>query len=197
MGIALFGGSFNPVHMGHYEIVRQTLNLEIISRIIVIPAYKNPLKEDVPALPQSVRLEMLSATFAEFEPVEISRYELNDNRTSYTYKTLEHFASVYPDRKIYLLIGEDTFNSFPFWAKIDKVFQLSTPLVYPRIPSNPEKTHQNKIRYGNSIQWIDMTIPDISSTMIRKSSIDRVKRNGWIHPDALDFWIDYATKTHQ
>ena len=62
MTIAIFGGSFNPVHFGHFEIIRQVDIQFDFSKIIVVPAYKNPLKENLPSIPESVRLQMLAET---------------------------------------------------------------------------------------------------------------------------------------
>lgn len=197
MGISVFGGSFNPVHMGHYEIVRQTLQLDYVSKIIVVPAYQNPLKGKTPAAPESTRLKMLYATFSEFKSVEISLYELQKRETSYTYRTLEHFKALFPDDQLYLVIGEDSYHSFPQWTNIDRVLQLSTPLVYPRITAKEEKSYQNADSYKTAVKWLDISIPDISSTAVRNSSIEEIEKNNWLHPDALKYWKEYLNENYQ
>ena len=188
MSIAIFGGSFNPVHMGHFEIVRQIDQQLTLAKIFVIPAYKNPLKGARPSLPDALRLKMLQQTFMDLPNVEISAMELENQTTSYTHHTLEVFKNLYSSHQFYLLLGEDAFASFHLWAKADRILELCNVLIFRR-PAIREPTAQfNKFESSTKVQWVDITIPDVSATDIRSSSLNIVKQNNWLHPNALKTW---------
>ena len=75
MKIGIFGGSFNPAHIGHFEIARSILSLNKIQKLIVVPNYTNPLKSNTPILPNDLRWEILHETFKNLNEVEISDFE--------------------------------------------------------------------------------------------------------------------------
>ncbi len=185
MNIAIFGGSFNPVHLGHYEIVRQTLELFSMTKVIVVPAYQNPLKDSLPSVPEDLRIKMLHLTFKGHKNVEISDFELQKRKISYTYQTLSYYKKQYANHQLYLIMGEDAFSSFHLWAEADKILQLSNILVFYR-PG--VKTDSSATDRSIEAKWIEITIPDISASEIRQSSITTVKNNCWMHPDAFEVW---------
>lgn len=193
MKIAIFGGSFNPVHFGHYEIVRQlTRQMEFV-KIIVIPAYKNPLKEELPSIPEEIRLKMLAETFSEFTSVEVSQFELLQKKTSFTYSTLEHYKALYPNHQFYLILGEDALASFHLWVKADSIAESCELLAFHRPAGGRAISAADLARYGWKVQWMHANIPDISATEIRISSLESIKRNRWLHPQAYLTWEQFIT----
>ncbi len=193
MDIAIFGGSFNPVHFGHFEIVRQVDLQFNFSKILVVPAYKNPLKEDLPSIPENVRLQMLVETFLEFKNVEISSFELNESKTSYSYNTLEHFRKQYPEDRFYLILGKDAFASFHLWANADKISELCTLLVFNRQGAEltiPDSTGHKL----SNVHWVEAKIPKISASEIRHSTIKTIKQEHWLHPNALKTWEQFVNR---
>jgi nicotinate-nucleotide adenylyltransferase len=197
MKIAIFGGSFNPAHFAHYEIVRQLNHFMEFDKIIIVPAFKNPLKEDLPSIPEEVRLKMLEETFSEFTNVEISQFELSQQKTSFTHTTLEHFKGLYPDHQCYLILGEDALASFHLWAKADRITELCELLAFHR-PAGGRLINTSAFdRYGCTARWMKARIPDISATEIRTSSLETVKRNRWLHPHAYKTWEQFITIKHK
>jgi nicotinate-nucleotide adenylyltransferase len=195
MKIALFGGSFNPVHMGHYEIVRN-LNEEFrFQKIIIIPTYQNPLKETLPVVPRDVRLKMLAETFVGFDNVDISDHELEKKQISYTYQTLEHFKKTFPHHTFYLVIGQDAFASFHLWAKADRITELCYLLVINR--SGTGKPTENKEIFLDSrkITKMKATIPAVSSTEIRDASLETIVQHRWLHGNALQTWQHFKNSS--
>ncbi len=182
------------MHFGHFEIVRQ-VNLQFeVSKIIVIPAYKNPLKENLPSIPEDVRMKMLVETFLEFKNVEISSYELNKRKTSYTYNTLQHFRKLYPRDQLYLILGEDAFASFHLWAKADKIFELCTLLLFKRQGMKPSIPKQLNNRLDH-IRWVEAEIPMVSATEIRSSPFEVLEQKNWLHPNAIGTWEAFHKTT--
>jgi len=191
MNIAIFGGSFNPVHLGHYEIVRQTQQLFNMSKIIVVPTYQNPLKDSLPSVPEELRLKMLYLTFKSHKNVEISDFELQKRKISYTYQTLTYFKKQYSDHQLFLIMGEDAYSSFHLWAEADKILKLSNILVFYRPGMKKSDTKSFSRESSEGVKWIKTIIPDISASEIRQSSIATVKENCWLHPDAFEIWREH------
>lgn len=193
MKLALFGGSFSPVHFGHYEIVREVDKQFSFQKIIIIPAFRNPFKENQPIVPPAIRLRMLEQTFSEFSNVLISDYELKKKQTSYTYQTLEHFKKLYPRYSLYLVIGEDSFATFHLWMNADRIMELSHLLVFHRPDMETRLSSRDNFSSTGKVQWIDAKIPRISSSQIRQADFKTASRNGWLHKNALLTWQNFTS----
>ncbi len=192
MNIAIFGGSFNPVHMGHHEIVRNLEQNKGFSKFIIVPTFQNPLKGIPPVIPEAVRWQMLTQTFQAFASVEISRFELQNQKMSYSYKTVVQYKHQYPDDRLFLVLGEDTFSSFPQWAEIETIVNLVQILVFPRPQlREPDTSIPFYHNYSQHVTWLDLEVPHISATQIRNSDLQTITENRWLHPEALKTWKRY------
>lgn len=116
MKIALFGGSFDPPHSGHMEVVKAALDTLEIDRLIIVPAFQNPFKQGTHAT-GAQRLEWLKEMFGPFEKVEISDYEISKNRPVYTIETVEYFGNTADT--VYVIIGADNLSGLPGWHRFD------------------------------------------------------------------------------
>ena len=195
MNIAVFGGSFNPVHKGHYEIVRQIDQEMDFEKIYIVPAYKNPFKGQKPAIPESIRLAMLDSTFSEFKNVEISHYEIEKKETSYTINTIEHILSIHPNCRPYLILGADTYATFHLWTKADRIIELCQFLIFsrPALLLDESKTLKQTVNQ-EQVRHLKTKIPDISATEIRNSPLAITKQNKWLHLEAEKIWENYLSK---
>jgi len=153
MKIAIFGGSFDPVHKGHIEIVKKALKLDI-DKIIVIPNYLNPLKNSFSAPPE-LRLKWLKEAFKDFEKVEVSDFEIKKNRPVFSIETVKHF------KPKYFIIGSDNLKTLNKWKNINKLLKLTEFVIATR-----DKIDKNLLKRYNIKKVIDVDIP-ISSTEIR------------------------------
>lgn len=197
MKIAIFGGSFNPVHTGHYEIVQRVNERFEFQKIIVVPAYRNPLKDTLPKVPTAIRLKMLEETFIDTPNVTISDYELKKKQTSYTFQTLEYFRQRYPQHSLFLVIGEDSFNTFHLWAKADRIIELSQLLVFYRPGMADSKRQGIRPPAMEKVRWMDVEIPRISSTQIREADLETVICHQWLHKNALKTWQRFKTQIQE
>ncbi len=127
--IALFGGSFDPPHIGHESIVKALLNLDYIQKIVVMPTFLNPFKKDFKA-PSKLRFEWLQKIFNKFENVEISDYEVAQNKKVPTIESVKYLLTRY--EKIYLVIGADNLNSLETWYKFNELKSKVTFIVATR-----------------------------------------------------------------
>lgn len=127
--IALFGGSFDPPHIGHEAVVEALKNFKDIDKIIIMPTFLNPFKSSFHA-PASLRLKWLKEIFCDDENVIISDYEVLQNRQVPTIETIEHLLKSY--KKIYLVIGADNLAKLHLWKSYDVLQKLVTFVVASR-----------------------------------------------------------------
>ena len=195
MNIAIFGGSFDPVHRGHFEIVRQILNYSPIEKIIIVPNYQNPLKKRRPTLPDGLRWEMLKTTFINIREVELSDVELKQHERNFTYATIQHFKERFPQDQLYLILGEDAFAYFDEWANTELILKMSKILVFYRPALRTEHTTASIEAHGDIAEFIPIKIPDISATEIRQSGIETIENQSWLLPEALELWKNFIQQS--
>jgi len=135
--IALFGGSFDPPHIGHERIVQEVLKLKFIEKVIIMPTFLNPFKSKFYA-PSSLKLKWLKKIFAPYENVEIDSFEIDLQRAVSSFESVKYLLKKY--KKIYLIIGADNLASLSKWHKYNELETLVTFIVASRdqikIPSN-------------------------------------------------------------
>ncbi len=163
MKIAIFGGSFDPVHLGHIEIVNKALQELDVDKIIIMPNYLNPLKKSFSA-PSNLRLKWLKDVFNN-KKVEISDYEIKQNRPVYSIETIKKFR---PD---YFIIGSDNLNNLHKWKDIDEILKLTQFVVAKR-----GEIDKNQLSRYNIKKVLNVDIP-ISSTDIRNKNFSFLPKN--------------------
>lgn len=170
MHLAVFGGSFDPPHNGHLALCLFARELLDIDRII-ISVSNNPLKR-TPGASDSQRKHMVELLSAEINltgtSCEVSGWELEKRRPSYTVDLLDYVHSLYPNADITLLIGEDSFREFPLWKEHEKLYSLCNIVVFMRM--DPEKDSgniDNGKGFTGNVTFIDFSYP-VSSTEIRE-----------------------------
>ncbi len=191
MNTAIFGGSFDPAHQGHFEIVRQVLNIGNMAKVILVPAYQNPLKTKQPLLPEAVRWKILEETFSDLKTVEISDFELRNRDFSYMHLTLDYFRKKYRKDQLHLIMGEDAFASFHLWAEVDRILESVKILVFQRPALRKKHPESHRFSSCPKVEWTELKIPDVSATEIRNSGIATIERKSWLHPNALDSWKEF------
>lgn len=127
--IALFGGSFDPPHIGHVAIVEALTHLDYIDKIVIMPAFLNPFKLSSKA-PSNIRLSWLKKIFKDFKKVEVSRYETDLQKKVSTIQTVHMLLKKY--NKIYVVIGADNLASLPKWDKYEELKELVSFIVASR-----------------------------------------------------------------
>ncbi len=122
MRIGLFGGSFDPVHLGHVYLA-QTLKKNLdLDKVIIYPARVSPFKLDIP--PKSSgkdRMKMLHLAFGGEEWVEFSSCELEREGVSYTIDTIREIKKKYPNDELYLLLSCESKENFLDWKESDEI----------------------------------------------------------------------------
>ena len=126
MRIAIFGGSFDPIHAEHIRLAQAAI-LELgLDKLFVMPAYAPPHKKGKVLSADEDRLEMCRLAFQGNEAVEISDYEIKRQGTSYTYLTCQYFREQYPDAEIFWIVGADMLQDFPTWKNPEIILENVT-----------------------------------------------------------------------
>lgn len=151
--VAVYGGSFDPPHVGHVLSVAWTLSAADVDEVWIIPTWKHAFDKEHGASFDE-RLEMCKLAFAPFHDVEISDVERRLGGTSRTLRTLETLEGENPDTVFRLLIGADVLSSTERWHRWDEVVKIAPPLVIGR--------------QGYPVpEGCPISIPNVSSTDIR------------------------------
>ena len=129
MNIALYGGSFDPPHLGHVHVVHAALKTLEIDKVVVVPAFVNPFKSGTHA-PAELRFRWLQEIFNDDRDVEVSDIEVSQNRAVRSIETVKRFAAEY--EKIYFIIGADNLASLKQWHRYDELNALVTWVVATR-----------------------------------------------------------------
>ena len=127
--IALFGGSFDPPHLGHKAVVEALLNLEEINTVLLMPTFLNPFKSGSFA-PASLRFKWLKEIFSNFKDVRIDAFEVNQAKKVPSIESVEYLLKSYD--KVYLVIGADNLKSLEKWYRFKELEQKVTFIVAPR-----------------------------------------------------------------
>ena len=131
MKIGLFGGAFNPIHLGHVKIAKEAIQQMSLDKLIVIPTGNAPHKKET-EVSREHRFNMAQLAFKDEEKVEVSDYELNREEISYSADTVEYFKRIYPDDELFFIIGDDSYNNLSTWREPQRILAASTLLVFER-----------------------------------------------------------------
>jgi len=129
--IAIFGGSFDPPHIGHQTIVKRAIKKLDIDLLIVVPAFLNPLKVKS-FLDAKTRFKLLKKLFSKLDKVKVSKFEIKRQRAVYSIETIQYIKNRYKPSKIYLIIGADNYKTFHLWDRYEQIKELVTLVVVTR-----------------------------------------------------------------
>ncbi len=135
MKVGVFGGTFDPVHVGHLAIAHAALESVPLDRVLFVLARRSPLKDRGPVAGEADRLEMLELAVAGEPRFGVSRVELDREGPSYTVDTLERLAGA---DELFLILGSDAIADFPRWKDPERIATLATLVVAER-PGAPER----------------------------------------------------------
>ena len=135
MRVGVFGGTFDPVHVGHLAIAHAAVESVPLDRVVFVLAKRSPLKERGPVAGEADRLRMLEVAIADEPRFAASRIELDREGPSYTVDTLERLGGA---DDLFLILGSDAIADFPRWKDPDRIAALATLVVADR-PGAPER----------------------------------------------------------
>ena len=165
--IGVFGGSFDPPHLGHFICARIAAETLGLARVLVIPAANPPHKQQQLAAPPEARWEMVCAAVADDPLFQPSRIELDRGGVSYTVDTLEALQQEYPapENRLFFIVGDDSFAELGSWREPERILKLAQVVIMNRWDSDTAA-----ITPSWQAQIIHVNTPriEITSTLIRR-----------------------------
>ena len=175
--IGVFGGTFDPIHLGHLYIAYEAKRKLGLDKILFIPSGNPPHKQLKKVTDSFYRYKMVEASIKNYEGFEVSDYEVKKHTLSYTFKTLEYLKTLYENSEIYFITGGDCLIDLETWTNVPRILELCKFVVFNRPGHSKEDfLNQKRIienRYDKEILYLHLLNLEISSTMIR----ERVKEN--------------------
>ncbi|NLW55411.1 MAG: nicotinate (nicotinamide) nucleotide adenylyltransferase [Firmicutes bacterium] len=170
--LGIYGGSFDPIHLGHLllaEAAREELGLE---QVIFVPAGQSPLKTHSPLVTGEQRLKLIKLAIGDHPFFTWSDVELKRKPPSYTVDTLQYFRARYPDRELYMLLGQDALCDLERWHRFRDLFQLARLAVGARPGFPPElppalRQYERPSAHSRGIVFFTNPLIEISSRQIR------------------------------
>lgn len=210
--IAIYGGSFNPIHNGHTSIARAICETQVVDEVWFMVSPLNPLKKEAAQtiLPTDVRMRLANMAVADLPFLKVSDFETHLPVPSYTFTTLTELEKAYPDCMFSLIVGQDNWERFTRWYKGDEIKARHDIIVYGR---NEENFQQHKggeaayaqvrlFRKNGVVERLDSSehlfpLYDISSTQIRNAfkAHDLQFAAKWLSPEVFRYILENALFT--
>lgn len=164
MNIGIFGGSFNPIHIGHLALANYLCEYGEIDEVWFLVSPHNPLKERGDLWPDELRLQLVQKAIDGYEKFRASDFEFHLPRPSYMVNTLRALREGYPEHEFTLIIGSDNWEVFPRWYKYEELLAENNLLIYPR-PNHPVTIDS----LPKNVRLVETPLLEISSTFIRQA----------------------------
>ena len=197
MRIAIFGGSFDPVHNEHIRVAEKAIQSLALDKLIVMPAQIPPHKSGEHITDGQLRLQACRLAFAPIKGVEVSDYELEKGGTSYTFETCRYYKKMYPTAQLFWLVGTDMLYNFPTWKNPEDILQNVTLAVCAREETDGwlDKAQTDfKQRFGKSFAVVQYNGAAVSSTKIRVLAGSELPLTEYV-PDTVERWV-YENKLY-
>ncbi|MEK7570836.1 MAG: nicotinate (nicotinamide) nucleotide adenylyltransferase [Patescibacteria group bacterium] len=177
MKIALLGGSFDPPHLGHYLIAQQVREQLAMDEVWLIPLYQKDLQDKAfHKQLSSVEDRVTMAKFLKNSFIKVSQFEIEQNQTSYTLKTLQGLTTKYPEHTFYWILGSDQLESFQKYYHWQELVQKHNLIIFPR--EHMLWHLEERVKEAFQLQTIpenvivlhkdDLVLTNIASSVIRK-----------------------------
>lgn len=193
--IGIFGGSFDPPHLGHL-IVAEYVRAECgLKNILFVPAGQSPHKLQGPIASASDRVAMTRRAVKGNRAFGVSDGEIRRKGISYTVDTVNALVAENPGAELFLILGADSFADFSSWKSPDSIVSMATLLVYPRIGISDLKNQ----KYARHAEFIPAPQIEISSSVIRRR-VATGKSIRYLVPEPVERYILshglYSQKPH-
>lgn len=167
--IAIFGGTFNPFHIGHYEMLNSVCKLCFVDKVFVMPDKIPPHKKCDYIADDIHRIEMCRLVCNDFDKAQLCPIEFEREGKSYTLDTVKLLKEKYPHDKFFIVIGGDMLSTLDKWYGWQLLIKLASFIAFKRDGiTDFDEAYKRLTDYGAEIMVIKDTITDISSTKLRK-----------------------------
>lgn len=185
----IFGGSFNPIHIGHLALANYLCEFEELDELWFLISPQNPLKEQLDLWPDAFRLKLVQAAVRNYPRFRASDFEFHLPRPSYTIHTLDKLKEAYPEHAFELIVGSDNWACFNQWKEPERIVAENRVLIYPR-PGYPVDAGT----LPENVRVVDAPLLDISSTFIREALSAGRDIRYFLHPAVYILIEEFAKK---
>jgi len=183
--ICLFGGTFDPVHLGHSHIAKAAIRELNLDSLIFLPCRQSPHKSGQKHASGKHRLEMTRLATTNIPSASVDEFDLIGPEPCYSWRTAEHMQKLYPDSRLFWLMGTDQWQALPRWNRPDYLASMVEFIVFTR-GETPEA------RKGYQMHSIQGNHP-ASATAIRKAISEQTLEtvDTWLQPEILNYIKQY------
>ena len=168
--IAVFGGTFNPFHIGHYEILKSLCANSLFDKVLVVPDRVPPHKKARFDVRDDDRIEMCRLACKDFKKAQLCLIEFEREGKSYTYDTVIELKEVYPSDTFFIACGADMIKTLDTWYRFDELKDLVKFVAFNRGNDLRFSNDVDRMRsLGAKIIVFDETITNISSSFLREN----------------------------
>lgn len=169
--IGLYGGSFDPVHIGHLILAQDALEKLVLARLHLMPARVNPFKQNATMTDAKHRLAMLRIAAAGLPGVVVDDREIQRGGVSYAIDTVHELRKEYPNAEIFLIIGEDNLPMLNKWHRFEELRMLVTFAVFPRPDAAAGKLASGAVPFVRIGRRIDISSTEIRTRIAARRSV--------------------------
>lgn len=191
---AIYGGTFDPLHLGHMMLAKTAVKECGLYKLIFMPDYVSPFKQDRPVTDGMLRYGMIQAATAGDPAFAVSSYEICREGPSYTIETLRHWDSML-DGSLSFVLGFDSAVQVDTWYCGDEILKNYHLITAVRPDTDTEQGMQTIERfrrdYGAKISVLGMEPVDISSTDIRRRAAAGESLEGYVSPGVEEYIIEH------
>jgi len=168
--IGVFGGAFNPPHIGHLVCAQEAFLQLSLDRMLLVPVGEAPHRELEGDPGGEERAALLEAAVGDDSRLEVSRIELERSGPSYSSDTLAALHEAGPDDELFLILGSDQASALPGWHEPERVLELATVCVFERVGfgRNAVGIRLSRLPGAERVRYLEMPVIQVSSTAIRR-----------------------------
>jgi nicotinate-nucleotide adenylyltransferase len=194
MRIGIFGGTFDPVHLGHLILAEQCREQARLDQVWFVPSPRPPHKDDTSLTPYHQRVEMLTLAIAGHPAFRVDEIEKDRPGPSFTADTLDELHRRHPGDELFLLLGVDALEDLPMWHQPQRILRAATLVIVGR-PGHPVRTADELRALLGMPGDVSVRIEVVTSPLIEVSSTDLRRRAAagrslrYLVPRAVEVYI--------
>jgi nicotinate-nucleotide adenylyltransferase len=178
MSICLFGGTFDPIHLGHLHIAKAAVDALDLDKVILLPCRQSPHKAEQARASAQDRLAMCRLATSTIDWAEVDDHDLTTSPPCYSWRTAEAMAARFPGARLFWLMGTDQWQALPRWNHPERLASLVEFIVHTRAVAPEPRT-------GYQLHTITGHHP-ASATEIR-ASIQQSSHTDWLAPEVREY----------
>ncbi len=191
MKLAIMGGAFNPIHIGHLVCAEEAVEQFGLDEVLFMPTGTPPHKEAPRGAGPEERFEMVVIATASNPRFAVSRYEIDKNEVGYTVDTMRHFRLELPEAELYFITGADAVIEILEWKDPREILEIATLIAATRpgypLDSMPAKTRAFLEEYG--VQIIEIPCIGVSSSLVRER-VAQGRSIRYLVPEGVEKFIE-------